>query len=304
MYMGKERKSNAGKIIVALLLTGILAGGFWVWSNRDKVAGEVKPEVLLSNVEVKDIDSDTIRMVAHVVVVNNSPLRITTDRLDYEIFIDGTPVVSGRMDRKLEIAKDDTTTVSVPLTVALDKLAPVMARFKQDNTDSATYRIKASFRTKVPVAGMQAIALDRKYELPAFRFMNFKPVDLHLDKFSLSEPEFTVDLRIDNPNDFPFRMKDVYYTMKMGDAARVDGSIRGLTTVPPNQSVTVPCEVDVRKMNLPKAVWKTLFKKDETEFNVWVKSTVVSSNEMINNSTMAFHAEGTLAELKALKKKD
>jgi LEA14-like dessication related protein len=301
--MKKQRRARTTMIVLLILAASITAAVLWWKKNGRDTVASVQPEILFSAIDIKGISKDTIDMIAHVTVVNKLPVSFSAGSLDYNIAIDGKHVVKGNLNRKLSVAKNDTTALQIPMSINSDQLKLMFDNFEKTNADSASYQISASFNLDVPVAGKERFEVNREFVLPAVRLVSMKPAKFRIDKFSLKNPEATMDIIMENPNDFPFKMKDAFYKMKIGNEIHVDGGIAGLTTIPANASATIPVKVDIEKMNLPKAIWKTLFDKKDTPFDIWFESKLVSKNDMVNNSTMAFHADGTLADLAEAVKK-
>jgi hypothetical protein len=74
--------------------------------------------------------------------------------------------------------------------------------------------------------------------------------------------------------------------------------MENVVNIPAHGSEAISMKVDMKTMKIPKLGWKMLTDKKDTHFKMNFSSKLVSQNEILNDSKIAFKMQGTLDELK------
>ncbi len=298
------------KWLIALGILALVAIGVWFWwrspsSSLKKEAGKLKPELSVASVNINDIDENKISATSKIVLRNNLPIEVKTNRLDYVIYIDSTKIIEDSYSKPITIRSSDTTAISLPMEIMHRKMTAALKRLKNENIDSADYSIKASFAVDVPIAGEKNFTMNLSKRLPAYKLLKVKMGDIDLGKFGFKESSIDMVLNIENENNFPIRMKDAKYKFTIDDNENVmEGELQEVVNIRPNSTTPVAMHVDMKTLKVPKLGWKMLFDKKDTHFTMNFSSKLMSENGMLNNSKMQMNMQGTLEELKnAVKKK-
>lgn len=298
------------KWLIVLAIVALLAAAFWLWwrspnSAIKQEAEKLKPELQVASLNITDIDEDKISATSKIILTNNLPVEVNTNRLDYAIYIDSAKVIEDSYSKPITIRSKDTTAINLPMEIMFRKMTAVLKRFENNEIDSADYSIRASFQVDVPIAGERNFTLDFSKRLPALRLLKAKMGDIDIGKFGFKETEVNMVMKIENPNVFPIKMKDGKYSFSIDNDENVlRGVMEEVVNIPPRSSQDVSMHVDMKTMKVPKLGWKMLFDKKDTQFRMNFSCKLMSENGMLNNSKMAFNMSGTLDELKnAVKKK-
>lgn len=298
------RKGKTGLLILAIV--ALLAIGFWMWwrapnSAVKKEAQQLKPELNIASFNITDIDKDKISATSNIILRNNLPVDVKTNRLDYVIYIDSSRVIEDSYSKPITIRSSDTTSIQLPMEIMVSKLGDVMKRFENKGIDSADYSMKAVFQVDVPIAGERNFTMNFTKRLPALRLLKVKMGNIDIGKLGLKESSLDMTVNIQNPNAFPIKMKDGKYKLLINNNENVmEGVMEKVVNIPPHGATPVSMHVDMKTMKIPKLGWKMLFDAKDTKFNLSFSSKLMSDNGMLNNSKMAFNMSGTLDELKNL----
>ncbi|MEJ7676881.1 MAG: LEA type 2 family protein [Segetibacter sp.] len=186
-YNEKETGRSDKKWLIALAIVALLAFGFWLWwraphSSIKKEAQQLKPELSIASFDITDIDDDKISGTSKIVLRNNLPIEVRTNRLDYVIYIDSAKVIENSYSKPITIRPSDTTAIRLPMEIMFKKMTAVLKRFENKNIDSADYTMKAVFNADVPIAGERNFTMNFSKRLPALRLLKVKMGNIDVGK--------------------------------------------------------------------------------------------------------------------------
>jgi LEA14-like dessication related protein len=281
----------------------LLVVGFWLWwrspnSSIKEGAGRLAPELSVASLNITDIDQNKISATSNIVLRNNLPVEVKTNRLDYVIYIDSAKVIEDSYSKPVTIRSSDTTSIRLPMEIMFRNMAAVLKRFEDKNIDSADYSMKATFQVDVPVAGERNFTMNFSKRLPALRLLKAKMGNIDIGKLGFKESSLDMTVNVQNPNAFPIKMKDGKYKLSIDNDANVmEGVMEKVVNIPAHGTAPVSMHVDMKTMKIPELGWKMLFDKKDTRFKLNFSGKLMSENGMLNNSNMAFNMDGTLDEL-------
>lgn len=303
----RETGKSGRKWLIALAIAAFLAVAFWLWwrapdSSIKKGAEHLKPELSVASLDITGIDENKISAISKVVLRNNLPVEVKTNRLNYEIYIDSAKIIEDSYSKPITIRSSDTTSIRLPMEIMFKKMTAALKRFENEKIDSADYTVRAAFQVDVPIAGERNFTMSFTKRLPALRLLKAKLGDIELGKLGLKESSLDMTVNIQNPNAFPIKMKDGKYKLSIDNDENVmEGVMEKIVNIPAHGAAPVAMHVDMKTMKMPKLGWKMLFDTKDTKFKLSFSSKIMSDNGMLNNSKMAFNMNGTLDELKNLK---
>lgn len=302
-YSGKETGRRGRKWLIALAIVALLVVGFWLWwrspnSSIKEGAGRLGPELSVASLNITDIDQNKISATSNIILRNNLPVEVKTNRLDYVIYIDSAKVIEDSYSKPVTIRSSDTTSIRLPMEIMFRNMAAVLKRFEDKNIDSADYSMKATFQVDVPVAGERNFTMNFSKRLPALRLLKAKMGNIDIGKLGFKESSLDMTVNVQNPNAFPIKMKDGKYKLSIDNDANVmEGVMEKVVNIPAHGTAPVSMHVDMKTMKIPELGWKMLFDKKDTRFKLNFSGKLMSENGMLNNSNMAFNMDGTLDEL-------
>ncbi|MCY7350478.1 MAG: LEA type 2 family protein [Cytophagaceae bacterium] len=288
-------------LLILVLLALLVAAGWWFFGTRkaDGSGGNgLKPHLSLATVNITDIDPGRIKMTARMFLSNPLPFEFKSNRLDYQLLIDSVKVLESSYSKPITVRSSDSASIELPIEVLTEQLSRVLKRFEANKTDSANYTLQATVYADVPIAGERQFNFDQTKRLPTVRLPKIKLEKVDVGKLGLKESTLKAVITVSNPNRFPFKFSNARYTAKVGEDLNVNGQIPGLTNVPARGSAPVTIEMDTRTGNIGRLAWKALFDKKDVPFRVNFRAKLVTDNDLLKNSNMAFNVNGTLEELK------
>jgi LEA14-like dessication related protein len=176
-------------------------------------------------------------------------------------------------------------------------MARVLKHFEESKKDSADYTLKASFAVDVPIAGNQNFSMDVSKRLPTVRAPKVKVKEVDLNGLRVKKEGVDLVLEVRNPNGFPLKMQDAYYSFAVEDDMELTGQLEKDVNIPARSTENVSLHATVKEAKVLKVGWKLLTHKDDTHFTYRFRCRLASENGILASSAMATTMRGTLGEL-------
>lgn len=296
------------KILLILLLLFIaIIAAFFIWryvgyvSDKDPDKTFLLPRLELSLVEVTSLTAEKTEMTAKMLIKNQMPFSFTADSLQYKIFIDNVEVVKTRYEKSITLKSNDSSWISIPLTVFNDDLVSVLKTNEEKKIDSVEYRLQASFFTDIIFR--KKFDIEIKRFLPLVYIPEVKAEHIAIDSLNFSRAAIQLLVSIKNQNVFPLQAKNIDYEFSIEDNEWIKGKIPGLTDIKA-QTVT---ELQIPVRISFKEVTKTLFDFLKHGSNVHYKLRLIliveSENKMMQNSKVILESSGSVKSLMKVVKK-
>jgi LEA14-like dessication related protein len=291
------------KWLIVLVVLVLLVAGVWFWwkapsSSLKGEAQKLKPEISVASMNITDIDEDKISAISTIILKNNLPIEVKTNRLDYVIYVDSAKVIEDSYSKPITIRSSDTTAIKLPMEIYQRRLVSTFKKLESKGVDSADYSMRATFQVDVPIAGERNFTMNLSKRLPAYRMLKVKMGNIDIGKVGLKESSIDMTVNVTNPNVFPIKMKDGKYKFSLDDDANImEGVMEKMVNIPAHGTEAIAMHVDMKTMKIPKLGWKMLFDKKDTHFKLKFTSELVSENGLLNNSKMVTNMQGTLKEL-------
>lgn len=290
-------------IIIAIL--GI-AGFLW-WhspsSALKRKAEQLKPKVKVVSVSITDIQEARIKSTLWIILTNPLPVEINIPKLEYNVFIDSLIVIESVYNKPIHIESSGNTRIVLPMETLSKPMERILKLFDQQNRDSANYTFNAAFSIDIPIVGERDFTIHEEKRLPAIRIPKLKISKVDFDKLGFNESRLNMVVHIENPSLFSLKMKNAGYTFTIDKDLKLEGTLKEIINVPPRGSQSVPMILDIKTAKIGKLTWKVLFEKKHTDFKMNFYGRIVSTDNKVNNSTLTIAIDGTLYELRKLKKK-
>lgn len=261
---------------------------------------EIKPQITVASLTVKSITDKLIKVDAKVHLDNPMPFEISTKHVDYDVSVNGSPILRDRHLKPLAIESNQSTVITLPLEIFADSLKNVLKEMEKRNTDSVDFVFHASIRLDAPVAGETTFEYEESKKLPAFRPLDINPKNLDVEDFSWEKSTLTLKAELENHNAFPMKMQDVRYEFRLDNEHVLTGSIDGRTQIAPQSTTVVPVKLRASNKELGKLAWKALFDKDDTPFEIKYSCTLVSDNEAVNGTPLEIQISRVMKDINKL----
>jgi LEA14-like dessication related protein len=300
----KPNRSWLPVIIVMALLAAIGTAAWYYFfrsPGKDKHVEKLIPHINVANIEITDIDGEHIKFLIKASIANAFPVDLSTKRIQYQVYIDTAMIAESSYVQSLEVRSSDSIAFDIPMEASLKRMIGILKEFKTQHTDSADYKIIAQVYMNLPVAGEQKLEVNIIKRLPVILIPELTLADTDFKKLGFKESGIDMSFNIENPNRFPIRLNNGKLNVKLEENIDLDATVADIK-IAANSRQTVPAHFDLKTTKLGSAIWKLVFNKKNTHFNVVFTGMLDTETDILKNTNLVITAGGTVDEaLKAIK---
>lgn len=216
-------------------------------SLRD-AANVQEPTVAFSNMSIQNINFDGVTLLFDFDVTNPNRVDVSADNYNYEFFINGQSFLTGTQDERLEIGRESTSTIQVPVSMTFSNLYESFRSILRQ--DSVSYRMDTAVSFSLPVVGSRTVPVEAEGQLPIPKIPRIQFGDFEMKRLSFSGAEVEISFRVSNPNAFGITLAGADYELdvngknwldtNLGESIRVSGS--------ESRDITIPIELSASQM--------------------------------------------------------
>lgn len=207
-----------------------------------------EPEVRYSSMSIQDINFDGVTLLFDFNVTNPNRLDVSADGYNYEFFINGNSFITGSQDERLEIGRESTSTIQVPVSMSFSNLYESFSSVLRQ--DSVSYRMDTAVSFSLPVVGSRTVPVEAEGVLPIPKMPRIQFGDFEVKRLSLSGAEFEASFRVSNPNDFGLTLAGADYALQVNGNNWLDTSLGRSVSVngSDTREITIPIELGPSEM--------------------------------------------------------
>lgn len=296
-------------IALGLLLLG--AVGAYIWYNRLKsgAAAEggaydntLKPRLEMSTLTISNIDDNAIDMTVKMLIDNPLPVGFKAKRLNYTVLMANTPIVEDSYEKPIEIEAGDSTYVTLPMKLLVDKLTTVLKTLDKKDIDSTTYTVRSTFDLDVPILGERTFKTTITKRLPTYYVPKIKVEDIDFGKVGLKQTEVAAKVSVLNENKFPYNFTDTHYSILIDGKQIAEGDQPEPILIKAQATTPVVFPVTMKPGTVLGLLDEMLFKKETTPYVVNFRCKIIDKegSAAFSNSKLNTQIKGTLADFKRL----
>lgn len=126
---------SAKEIIISVIVVAVLAVGVFLMvktkGSGKEVADYEVPEIQLARMQLTNLTAEKADMNMNMVIDNPAPVGLSIDSLHYVVYIDANEAARTTYPDAVRIEANDSSNVSLPLTLYYDKLESVIQKLEQ-----------------------------------------------------------------------------------------------------------------------------------------------------------------------------
>ncbi len=292
-------------IALALLLLGGIVAYLWYDRVRQTAQTEtgaydntLQPRLELSRFDISDIDAESVKLNAYILIDNPLPVAFKANSLSYSVSIDSTTVVKSRYAKPIGLEANDSTTLMLPMTIPLKTLTAVLKRLEQRGQDSTDYTVRATVDLDVPLLGQKTLTLTHSRQMPTVYLPELIVNNVDLGKLSLKQTDLAANVSIRNPNVFSLNITNTRYTISIDNELIAEGSQPEPILIKKQATTPVVFPVTLKPGKLIGLTNKVLFDKKNTPMTITFRCTILDKrdNPSFKNSKLALNIRGTMDE--------
>ena len=294
------------RYFVIIIVSVIAIAGYLWWRSSSSALKtkieQLKPEVEVVSVSITDIQGSRIKSTLGIILTNRVPVGINIPKLKYSVLVDSVVVVESLYTEPIRIEPSGNSRIMLPMETLSEPMERLLKLFDEQNRDSAIYTFNVAFSVDVPIAGVRDFTIHEEKRMPAPRMPKLKIDNVDIHKLGFNESRLNMMVHIANPSLFSLKLKNAGYTFAIDKVLKLEGTLEEMIDVPPRGSQSLPMVLDIETAKIARLTWKVLFEKKHTDFKMNFYGTIVSTDNSVNNGTLTIAIDGTLDELRDLKK--
>lgn len=253
------------------------------------------PRVELSIAEITSLTKEKTEMTVNVLLKNQLPFSFTADSLQYNISVNGVEVIKGHHKKTITLESNDTSWISLPLTIKNHQLKSILKASERKDIDSVEYRLQATFFTDIVFRKKFDVDINRL--LPLIYIPELTTKHIEVDSLNFSRAAILLNVSIKNQNVFSIKAKNIAYKFAIEDHEWIEGVIPGVTDIK-EQSDT---EIQIPLRLSFKEVSRTLFdlfkegKNVTYKLELWFR--IDSESHSVMNSKVILESSGSVKSL-------
>lgn len=289
------------KVIFSVIGVAILAGIIYLvvkFQQSDKgVADYIVPQLQLAQMQLTNLTAEQADMNMNMVIDNPAPVGLNIDSLHYKVYIEGNEVVKTTYPDSIQVDANDTTTVSLPITIYYDKLVSVLDKLEKQGKDSVIYKIDATIFSDMDIIPKDTFNLEAEKLLPLVRSPEINITDLNVEDLSFSGATMKVEALVKNKNVFSFGFENMSYRLQIEDNEWMEGDKPGTVNIPAKDSATITIPVELNFKELGQGLYDLIRKGDELTYDFRLSTSMVSDEHILEESDITLNATGKLKTL-------
>lgn len=207
-----------------------------------------EPTVKFSDMSIQNINFDGVTLLFDFDVTNPNRVDVSADNYNYEFFINGQSFITGTQDEQLEIGRESTSTIQVPVSMTFSNLYESFRTVLRQ--DSVSYRMDTAVSFSLPVVGSRTVPVEAEGQLPIPKIPRIQFKDFDMKRLSFSGAEVELSLRVNNPNTFGVTLAGADYVLQVNGKNWLDTSLGESIQVSGSESrdIIIPIELSASQM--------------------------------------------------------
>jgi len=275
-----------------VLVVGLVFSGCAMWGTLFGHVGVKKPTVRFTNVELVDVAFEQVNLLFSMAVTNPNRMGLHLVGFDYNLLVNGSPLVRGTHQQAIELAGRSRSVVQLPVTVRYDDVYRVYASLKE--ADTTAYQLVCGVVFRVPLLGNVRVPLRQEGTFPLIKRPSVRIEALRVKRMTLSGAELGLLLHVTNPNAFSALIERVHYAFKVDGKTWASGSQTEPAPIGAKSAGTVELGVRLNFLQIGAAVSRSLLDRKPLSYELEGGLDLQTSLPMFERASLPFHLTGEI----------
>ena len=244
------------KTTVAILFFCLLMGGCGNLKKGVLSDAVKKPEVSIESISISGFSPGSIGLDLTMNVRNPNAYALALAGYDYDVRFNGMPLVNGSTDQGFRIPAGETGKIRIPLTLAFDDVRRIYDSMGTSNT--VDYSADVDLRLDAPILNLFNINSQKQGAITIPRLPKVSFGNIQVKRFSFTDIDMTLEMAIENPNEFAMTLKDLVYNLSVSGRQWISGGVEENLAIGKNQvsKISIPLKIRLSELSsgLPAAL--------------------------------------------------
>ena len=250
-----------------------------------------EPDVTFTDVSIQNITFDGVTLLFNFDVTNPNRMGVSADSYSYEFFINDESFISGRQEERVEVGRESTTSVQVPVSLTFSNVYDSFRSLLRQDTFS--YKMATDVTFSLPVMGSRTVPVEASGQLPLPQIPRIEFGGFEMKSMSFRGAEADVTFRVRNPNAFGIVLAGADYQLQVNGRQWLDTELREEVRVSSSgsQDVTIPIQLSASQMG--SALVEMMGGRKEFDYRLTGSAKVSADLEgFVDGQTIPFDLQG------------
>lgn len=249
-----------------------------------------KPEVSVNSVEISAISFQDITLDMELLVSNPNPIGIDLESFDYDLQIEEASLVKGDAKDGLYLAANDSSVITIPLTVDYKDLYQLVSSMQEQN--ESAYRVDTGFNFMLPILGEQRIELSHEGKFPNVRFPRFSFENLYVKSLGLMGADLVILMNVENPNAFDVGLNEFMGVLEINNEKWAELTTTKAVDFPAGEKGELGFQFRLEFLSMGRTVRDLLSKNQSLNYEFGGNILLNSSLDMMKEASLPLNING------------
>ncbi|REL24143.1 hypothetical protein DYD21_19375 [Rhodohalobacter sp. SW132] len=250
-----------------------------------------EPSVQFSDMSIQSITFDGVTLLFDFDVTNPNRMGVSADSYNYEFFINDESFISGSQTERIEVGRESTTTVQVPVSLSFTNVYDSFRSLL--NQDEFSYKIDTDVTFSLPVIGSRTVPAEASGTLPIPRVPQISFGGFDMKSMSFSGAEAEVTFRVRNPNAFGIVLAGADYALQVNGRNWLDTELGESIRVAASESRDITIPIRLSSSQMGSALVEMIGGRKEFEYKLTGTAEIAADLEgFVDGQTIPFDLEG------------
>lgn len=244
---------NIAAFVVALAFVPLLSGCEAVQSVLDDMD---KPSAKVTGVGFGSLSMDRANLVFDVAIANPYGVPLPLANLDYALSSGGASFVSGEAAVQGSVPANGSKTVQVPVDIVFADVLRAVSGVRPGKVVPYTADLKVG--VDAPGIGPLSLPMRKSGEVPVPAVPRVAIRNIAFDALNLSEASGTIELEVENTNEFAADLRALGYSLSLSGTPIVSTKVSKAASFKPGEAEVVSIPIAFNPGNLGLAALNML----------------------------------------------
>lgn len=271
----------------------VLIFGLTGCANLDKglLSNAVKkPHASIDSIGISGITASSMQLTLNMKVTNPNQYALALAGYDYDVTFNELPLVKGSTNEGFRISAGDSGRISIPLTVAFSDVRKIYDSMGSNST--VNYNANVDLRLDAPVLNLFRLNTQKQGSITIPRLPEVSFGQLQIKRFSFSDIDLSLDMAINNPNNFAMNLKDLVYNISVSGRDWISGGLQDNLAIGKQKVTHISIPLKVKLTELSSGLLSALKSGNFDDFGVKGGFTLDGDHESLKNIKVPINFQG------------
>jgi LEA14-like dessication related protein len=258
--------------------------------------GVQKPTAQVAGVRITDVSFDEIDFLFDVEINNPNNIGIQLAAYDYRFIINDQDFLQGNQKSGLEIVKNGTSSLPVPVKIVFLDLYNLISSLKTQ--DSTLYKLSCGLSFDLPVLGAVRVPVSTSGQVPLIKLPAVSLKNVKVQNIGLSGADIALNIDVRNPNSLLLKLGTFNYNFDVGGTNWANGTSSQIHSVSPGGETIIQFPISLNFIEMGRNIFLLLTGSSDLNYHLTGDFNVGTSWPLLDNIPLKIDESGKVPLLK------